>query len=101
MGRRLDLHEVFVTILGSRNVYFQPPSTLKMQYPCIVYHRDKIDMKNADDSLYNSTVGYSVTLIDANPDSTILEKIARLPLCRFDRHFASDNLNHDVFTLYY
>jgi len=101
MGRRLDLHEIFATLLGSRNVYFQPPATLKMQYPCILYNRGKIDSKSANNNLYNSTVGYSVTLITSDPDSATLEKILQLPLCRFDRHFTAENLNHDVFTLYY
>lgn len=101
MGRRLELHEVLVSLLGSRNVYFQPPPTEKMRYPCIVYQRTRMDIKSANDLSYSNTIGYTITLIDANPDSLILEKIARLPMCRFDRHFTADNLNHDVFTLYY
>ena len=101
MGRRLDLHELLVGVLGSRNVYFQPPSTEKMRYPCIVYQRSRLDVKSANDSAYSMTTGYMATLIDPNPDSTIFEKLARLPMCRFDRHFTADSLNHDVFTLYY
>lgn len=101
MGRRLDLHELLVDVLGSRNVYFQPPSSEKMRYPCIVYQRNRLEIKSANDSNYNMTTGYMLTLVDANPDSVIFEKIARLPMCRFDRHFTADSLNHDVFTLYY
>lgn len=101
MGRRLDLHELLVGVLGSRNVYFQPPSVEKMRYPCIVYQRNRLDVKSANDSTYGMTTGYMATLIDLNPDSAIFEKLARLPMCRFDRHFTADSLNHDVFTLYY
>ena len=32
MDRRLKLHEELCDILGSRNVYFQPPETVKMKY---------------------------------------------------------------------
>jgi hypothetical protein len=101
MSKRLDLHEILVGVLGSRNVYFQPPSTVKMQYPCIVYGRSAITTKHADDLPYNSRVCYMVTIIDANPDSDIPEKVGDLPLCKFNRHYTADNLNHDVYNIYY
>lgn len=100
-NRRLELHNVLVRLLGSSNVYFQPPSTVKMQYPCIVYQRSNIDMKHADDTLYLSEQEYQVTIIDSNPDSEIPKKIGDLPLSRFNRHYTADNLNHDVYNVYY
>lgn len=101
MGQRLDLHEILVTVVGSRNVYFQPPSTKKMLYPCIVYQRNEMNTKYANDKVYNNKIGYMATVIDADPDSPIPETLLLLPLCRFDRHFTADNLNHDVYILYY
>jgi len=44
---------------------------------------------------------YQVTVIDADPDSIIPEKIEALPMCTFDRQFTADNLYHDVFSLYF
>ncbi len=38
---------------------------------------------------------------EEDPDSVIVEKVSKLPRCRFDRHYTADELNHDVFTLYY
>lgn len=100
--RRLDLHEIFVIILGSRNVYFQPPANVKMVYPCIVYKRDEADSKFANNSLYLYKQRYQVTLISLEPDATSrFQQILRLPLTTFDRSFAVDNLNHDVFNLYF
>jgi len=99
MGQRLDLHAIFKTI--TTNVYFQPPPDLEMAYPCIVYERDAADTKFADNKPYDYTQRYQVTLIDRNPDSIILDKIKGLPSCTFDRHYAANNLNHDVFKLYY
>lgn len=101
MGRRADLHEILCGIVGSRNVYFQPPETIKMVYPCVVYGRSGIDTKFANDLPYGHVNEYTITVIDRDPDSLIPSKISDIPTCRFDRHFTSDNLNHDVFRIYY
>jgi len=101
MGQRLQLHEVFADILETDNVYFQPPNNLKMQYPCIVYNLDDIDAEFADNTPYALTKRYSVTIIDRNPDTLLVKKIASLPMCIFNRFFTADNLNHYVFLLHY
>lgn len=101
MATRVDLQNVLEELLGSRNVYYQPPESLKMNYPAIVYARKTIDNSYANNSVYKQNYAYEITVIDKNPDSEIVNKISKLPTCRFDRHFKSDNLNHDVFTLYY
>lgn len=101
MGQRIDLHEILVDKLGSTNVYYQPPETVKMKYPCIVYSKRKPTTKYANNNQYFNRKSYTVTVIDRNPDSQIPDRIAALPLCSFDRNYVADNLNHDVFTLYY
>lgn len=101
MANRIDLQNMLETILGSRNVYFQPPESVKISYPAIVYGLDNINNTFADDSVYLSHKRYSITVIDKNPDSTIVDKIAVLPACRFNRHYKSENLNHYVFSLYF
>lgn len=101
MANRLELHEILCRILRSRNVYFQPPESLKMQYPAIVYSRDDIQNTFADDVVYMQKHVYQVIVIDKDPDSEIVEKVSKLPACRFDRHYISDNLNHDSFLLYF
>lgn len=101
MESRLELHELLCETLGSRHVYFQPPDSVKMKYPAIVYSRSNISNTFANDSVYKQSLAYAVTVIDEDPDSEIVEKVSRLPMCSFDRHFTSDNLNHDVFTIYY
>jgi hypothetical protein len=72
-----------------------------MKYPCIVYHRDSANTKFADNSPYDYTKRYRLTVIDQDPDSELPDKVAMLPLCTFDRFFTADNLNHDVFTLFF
>lgn len=101
MDRRLLFHEVLCKVLGSRNVYFQPPASVKMNYPAIVYSRDGIDSKHANNGVYLSQMRYSVTVIDKDPDSPIVGKVALLPTSKFNRHYEKDNLNHDVYTIFY
>lgn len=101
MASRLELHEKLCTILGSRNVYFQPPASVRLNYPAIIYFRKDIDNRYADDLVYKQDTAYDVTVIDSNPDSEIVVEVSRLPTCRFDRNYKADNLNHDVFTLFY
>ena len=101
MSSRRDLHTILEGILGSHNVYFQPPSSVRMQYPAINYSRKDIEKRSADDCAYRKLPSYEVILIDKNPDNQLIEKILDLPYCSFDRHYESDNLNHDVFTLYF
>lgn len=101
MAPRLDLHGILVGILESEHVYFQPPPSITMQYPCIVYNRDDENVKHADNTKYSKKKRYLVTVIDRDPDSGIPDKISDLPLCLFDRFFTTDNLNHDVFKLFF
>jgi len=103
MGTRMELHTLLLSLLptNSKHVYFQPPPDLQMSYPCIVYNRDDIRTAYADNIPYKRKKRYQVTVIDPDPDSDIPDKVAELPLCSFDRHFTADNLNHDVYNLYF
>ena len=101
MNDRLKLHEILCEALGSRNVYFQPPSSIQMKYPAIVYSRSNINKKNANGNPYITNLSYDVTLIHKNPDSPIVKSILEIPYCSYGRHYVSDNLNHDSFTIYY
>lgn len=101
MGQRLELHGLLSRILGTNQVYFQPPPTVNMEYPCIVYRRDYEKAEHADDRPYARRKRYQVVVIDTDPDSIIPDQIAELPLCSFDRFYTADNLNHDVFKLFF
>ena len=100
MGSRLKLHEELCEILGSREVYFQPPPSVQMKYPAIIYSRKVIDNTNANNIVYKQDYSYELTVIDYDPDSDIVRAISKLPMCRHDRHYTKDGLNHDTFTLY-
>lgn len=101
MRHRLELHEILCGVLGSRHAYYQPPENLRMEYPAIVYSRNDIENTFAENSVYKQDHQYQIIVIDKDPDSEIVSAVSRLPMCRFNRHYESENLNHDVFTIYY
>lgn len=101
MGTRAELQSLLVGVLGTTNVYFQPPPTIKMVYPCIIYTRENAVTTFSNNKPYNNKKQYLVTVIDKDPDSKIPDKVAQLPLCVFDRFYTADNLNHDVFKLFF
>lgn len=101
MAPRLELQALLVSLLGSSYVYFQPPATVKMNYPCIIYSRDDIHIAHADNTPYKHKTRYQVTVVDTDPDSEIVEKVGKLPTASYDRSYAADNLNHDVYTIYF
>ena len=101
MDRRLQLQSLLSSILGSDNVYYQPPASVKMQYPCIVYTKRRINEIKADNADYVRQTQYTLTLIGRDPESEIVEDLLDIPYCSYDRFFTSNGLNHDVFSLYY
>lgn len=102
MASRLDLHEELCTLLGSRYVYFQPPSTVKMKYPCIRYSSDGVDVRHANNRVYKNIKRYEGVVIDSNPDSVIADNIlTHFEMCSLGSPYIADNLNHFPFTLYY
>lgn len=101
MGNRLDLQAKFEEILESRNVYFQPPASLLMQYPAIRYELKDFQNKSANNSsTYISSTGYECVLIMKEPDIEFLPKIFQIPYCKFGRYYRADNLHHYTFTIY-
>lgn len=101
MHSRIDLSNILKNAIGSNNVYFQPPESINLVYPCIIYRLSDIDTKFADDVPYLNQKRYQVMVVDKNPDSQIPDLIAKLPKCSFDRHYTADNLNHYVYNLYF
>lgn len=98
---RLEFDAILREILGSDNVYFQPPASVQMKYDAIVYDLDDIRSVHADNLAYLTNRRYRVTLITRNPDSRLADRIAQLPLTQFNRFYTADNLNHYVYIIYY
>lgn len=97
---RLELHEILKGLDGVVDAYFQPKTDL--EFPCIVYERGiRSDVSFADNVKYLFKKGYTLTVIDRNPDSLIPDQVEGLPYCQFDRFFRTEGLNHFVFQLFF
>lgn len=100
MANRLDLQEKLEELIGKSRVFFQPPESIKLKYPCLLYNLENIDQRFADDKTYLGKKRYSLTYITKNPDDNKVEEILNtFSLLRFDRCYTADNLNHYVYTI--
>lgn len=96
---RTELHEILVGILGSRNVYFQPPASVSMKYPAIVYSWDGNNHTRADNLRYVPRRRYQVTVIDRDPDSKIPDMVEALPYCSMTTTMIVENLHQFIFSI--
>lgn len=101
MGTRLDLQAKLEELLGSRHVYYQPPDTVKMEYPAIRYSREGIKVQHANNSTYKKDYRYDIVVISRQADEPVIEKLLELPRCSYGAHYKADNLYHDTLTLYF
>lgn len=101
MRTQASLNEILCEVLGSRNVYFQPPSNLKMRYPAIRYKRTGFDTLNADNKAYRRMGVYELIVISTDPDNPVVPKLLDLPYCSYVRPYQADGLYHDVLTIKY
>ena len=101
MASRPELQTKLQELMGDGKVYYQTPENLKMEYPCIRFSRSDIESKHADNMKYSNFTLYQITVISKKPDHEVINKILELPMSSYDRHYAKDNLNHDVINLYY
>ena len=97
---RLKLHEELLQFTD--HVYYQPPSSIKMTYPCIVYQKTSKFREFGNDSVYIKLQGYQLTVIDRDPDSLIADDLEdHFIYCAISQYFTNENLNHITLELYY
>lgn len=103
LDRRLRLQTLLEATSGlsEADVHFQPPTGTEMAYPAIVYSRGRAETDFADNLPYRRRQAYQVIVMHHDPDNAIRDEIAALPYCSFDRWYANDGLNHDVYTLFF
>lgn len=102
MGSRLELQAELEYVLGSKNVYFQTPESVKMKYDAIRYKLSGKNLKRANNKIYSKVNEYEGVVITADPDSDIPDALLEyFDMIRFGRPYTADNLNHYPFTLYY
>lgn len=98
---RLDLHEILCDVLGSRNVYFNPPASIQMKYPCLVYELIGAQIQHADNLKYQKHRRWKVTLITTDPDDKTPDRLDDIPYSSPGNPFVADGLYHFPYTIYY
>lgn len=98
MENRLILHDILCDALGSSHVYFQPPESVKMVYPCFVYSLERYPAIYADDGPYKVDEKYLVTFITRDADTLLPQMLCKKHGFSYERYFPADNLHHHVLT---
>lgn len=101
MHSRLDMQEHLQRLLGSKNVYFQPPEGMRISYPAFVYDHARRADRFANGSRYLKRRSYYVQYISQTYDEAFVENILDQEYCAFDKYFAKDDLYHFNFTMFY
>lgn len=100
MGTRLELHSELLKYYP--NVYFQPPSNYKMNYPCIVYNRSDLYNQYGNNASYILKQEYSVMLIEKDPDSKVaMDMVKNFEYCKIQQYYEVDNLHHTTLNITY
>jgi hypothetical protein len=98
---RTELHEILKDLDGVSDAYFQAPSS-GMLYPCIIYEPSTPnDVSFADNVKYLRKKGYTVIVVDRDPDSLIPDQVEELPYSQFDRYYRTNGLHHFAFKLFF
>ena len=101
MDHRQKISSVLHKLLGSDEVYFQPPENKKISYPCIIYTFEGLYTVPADNVKYMARPRYNVMHIYRNPDEHLRgEFLSSFLLVQHDRLYKEDNLYHEVYTVY-
>lgn len=102
MNNRLLLHDKLKELFGIDNVYYQPPNSTMIKYPCIIYKLNNVKVDYANNIIYKHLNNYDITFIYKKPaDNIIDEMFKNFNMCSLSRVYVSDNLNHYAFSLYY
>ena len=98
---RVELDRILRTTLGSTNVYYDPPESFKLKYPCIVYSLAGHSETFADDNDYYGMKRYTLTYITQDADDPMADTLDKIRYCRLNRPYASDGLYHFAYDIYF
>jgi len=100
MKTRIKLQKFLEKVAAPYHVYFQPPDSLYIDYPCVIYHLSNVKNLYANNNIYKQDKFYELIIVDSNPDSILFEKFCKLPMCKFKNFYVSESLNHFVFDIF-
>lgn len=99
-----DVRDKLYLVNNTQNVYYDPPDSIRMEYPCFRFESNNYNVTHADNKAYIKKPRWTVTYItrDVEEIETIADQMLDIfQYCNFDTSFRSDNLEHAVFNLYF
>lgn len=99
MKTRTEMQSMLEEVLGSSNVYFQPPSNTSIKYPCIVYSFERFNINHADNQPYIVTGRWHIHHMYKNPKNDLKEKFLYVPFCTFDRRIVTEGVYNDYYNI--
>lgn len=82
------------------NVYYQPPSSKTLQYPCIVFSRENVDQTYANDKIYFLRQNWQIKCISTDSEWDVPKRLLEsMQFIEFDRTYPADNLYHTILNL--
>lgn len=98
-SNRLTLQTKLENVLGSRNVYYNPPESQKMNFPCIVYNLTNIQPIHADNQTYLDYTTYKIIYVSKQVDSPTVRDLLNIPMTRFSTKYVKNGFWHTVIIL--
>ena len=101
MEGRLELHNVLKSL--TTNVYYEPADGQQLTYPCIVYNRQNLDNKRANNAnLYVGNINYNVTYMSRNGGVTMMKNLLKaLPSASLINIMTIQGIYHETYSIYF
>lgn len=81
------------------HVYFQPPESIKLVYPCIIYHISNIDTLYSSNLPYAHFISFETKYISKDSTSKVPNRLLKLPRSRFNTYYTAEKLHHYSYTI--
>ena len=103
MDHSPKLKEDLKKILGVNKVYYEPPTDVKLTYPCLKANRSRRDVKYASNKPYIKDESFTIYFItrDVKTAPAVLNQLEELPYCTYDTEYIADGLHHYVYKITY
>lgn len=77
-------------------LFYNPLGDERLIYPCIIYKRDSVRQRHADNIRYHTHEIYQVTIIDKRVETPILDILLDNQYCVYENEFIVDNMHHTI-----
>lgn len=109
--KRLELQKFLETLTAeyvregdkTKHVYFNPPTGMQLECPCIIYEEGRPTVYHADNTKYFTFLHWKLTTLTRDPEALDLApKVMEIPRSYLDSPpYKVDGLVHHVFSLYW